>query len=126
NVGGEARQIISTDFLLNLPIVDLTQLSSFGRGREALKLAAEERERPFDLMKGPVMRLTLLRLDERDHVLLMTLHHIVSDGWSMGVLAQEVMILYEAFGKGETSPLPELPIQYVDFASWQRQWFQGE
>jgi amino acid adenylation domain-containing protein len=90
------------------------------------RLASEESRRPFDLTKGPLLRCRLLRLDEDEHVLLLTMHHIVSDGWSLGVLLREVAALYEAFTKGEPSPLGELPIQYADFAVWQRASLSGE
>src|SRR3990172_10947007 len=73
-----------------------------------------------------MLRATLLRLGEQDHVLLLVMHHIASDGWSMGVLFRELSALYEAFSRGGPSPLPELPIQYADFSDWQRQWLQGE
>ena len=75
---------------------------------------------------GPCFAHTLLRLGEDDHVLLLTMHHIVSDGWSMGVLYRELSVLYQAFAKAEPSPLADLPIQYADFAVWQREWLQGE
>ena len=77
-------------------------------------------------MRGPLLRVSLIRLDEEEHVALMTMHHIVSDGWSIGVLVREVAALYGAYLRGEESPLEELPIQYADFAHWQRTWLQGE
>ena len=89
-------------------------------------MASEEAKRPFDLAQGPLFRASLLRLAEDDHVLLLTMHHIVSDGWSMGIFTRELTALYEAFSEGKPSPLPELPIQYADFAVWQREWLQGE
>jgi amino acid adenylation domain-containing protein len=92
----------------------------------AERLAREEALRPFDLARGPLLRSTLLRLDDEDHVLLFTLHHVVSDGWSMDVLVREVSVLYGAFSRGEPSPLPELPVQYADYAAWQRAWLSGE
>ena len=96
------------------------------REAKAKELASEEASRPFDLVTGPLLRATLLRLAPEDHVLLLTMHHIISDGWSMGILYRELSVLYEAFAKGEPSPLPELPIQYADFAVWQREWLQGK
>ncbi|HVR99575.1 MAG TPA: amino acid adenylation domain-containing protein, partial [Thermoanaerobaculia bacterium] len=101
---------------VELPVLDLSLVPE----SEALRLAREEAGRPFDLERGPLLRLALIRLGERDHVLLMTLHHIISDGWSMGVLLREVAALCE------DSPLPELPVQYADFAVWQRSWLRGE
>jgi uncharacterized protein YbdZ (MbtH family) len=88
-------------------------------------MAQAEAVRPFDLAKGPVLRVTVIRLAEEDHVLLFTMHHIASDMWSMGVLVREVMALYHALSYDRPSPLDELPIQYADFAAWQRQWLQG-
>ena len=90
------------------------------------RLAAEEFRRPFDLAHGPLLRVNLLRLGDKEHILLLTLHHIISDGWSMGILVQEMATLYEAFSHGTVPSLPELPIQYADFAEWQREWLQGE
>jgi amino acid adenylation domain-containing protein len=86
----------------------------------------EEALKPFDLASGPLLRVKLLRLGEGDHVLSLAMHHIVSDGWSMGVLISEVVALYEAFSKGETPSLPELPIQYADFTRWQHEWLTGD
>src|SRR6185295_15603274 len=88
-------------------------------------LVAEEAARPFDLARGPLMRSALLRLGDGEHVALVTLHHIVSDGWSMGVFLRELAALYSAFAAGEPSPLPGLPVQYADYGIWQRSWLQG-
>jgi hypothetical protein len=96
------------------------------RFAEAMQMAAEEAERPFDLQSGPLLRATLLHLRPREHVLLLNMHHIVSDGWSMGVFLRELTVLYRAYATGTTSPLPELPIQYADYALWQRDWLQGD
>ena len=104
--------------LLPLPIIDLTGQEQ--RTTIAKQLAADEAQRPFDLTRGALLRTTLLRLDEEEHVLLLTMHHIISDGWSVAVLIREVAALYEAFSTGTPSPLPELPIQYGDYAQWQR------
>jgi amino acid adenylation domain-containing protein len=89
-------------------------------------ILAEEVLKPFDLANGPLLRVKLLSLAEDDHVLLLTMHHIVSDGWSMGVLISEVVALYETFSKDQTPSLPKLPIQYADFACWQREWLTGD
>ena len=112
--------------MLELPVVDLGGLAGAQRETEIRRRAGEEARRPFDLGQGPLVRVALLRLDDQDHVLLLTLHHIVADGWSMGVFVREMAALYAAFMAGAPSPLPELPIQYADFAHWQRQWFRGE
>ncbi|HLL48423.1 MAG TPA: amino acid adenylation domain-containing protein, partial [Longimicrobiaceae bacterium] len=93
--------------------------------REAERLAVEDAMRPFDLARGPLLRSTLIRLAEDDHVLCFNLHHVVSDGWSMQVLVREVSALYAAFSRGEAPQLPELPVQYADFAVWQRSWLSG-
>jgi hypothetical protein len=103
-----------------LPLVDLRRLSPDGREREVARWAAAEAARPFDLRQGPLLRSRLLRLDAAEHVLLLTLHHIVSDRWSMGVLMGELAALYTR------QPLPPLPLQYADYAVWQREWLQGE
>jgi hypothetical protein len=81
---------------------------------------------PFDLSSGPLLRARLLRLSQQEHVALFVMHHIISDGWSMGVLVREIATLYDAFMRERPSPLPELPVQYADFAAWQRDWLQGE
>ncbi|HEY0096726.1 MAG TPA: condensation domain-containing protein, partial [Archangium sp.] len=93
---------------------------------ELRRLAAEEAGTPFDLERGPLFRGRLVRLAEDHHALLLTLHHIVSDGWSMGVLRRELGVLYDAFRRGEPDPLPPLPLQYADYAAWQRRWVDGE
>ncbi len=93
---------------------------------EARRAAAAEAEEPFDLATGPLLRARLLRLSEREHLLLLTMHHVVSDAWSTGVLHRELGALYEAFREGRSSPLAELPVQYADFAAWQRSLLQGE
>jgi amino acid adenylation domain-containing protein/non-ribosomal peptide synthase protein (TIGR01720 family) len=125
-VSGEPIQVIAPVLALTIPRVDLRNLPEAQQEAQVERLATEEAQQPFDLAKGPLLRATLLHLDEAEHVLLLTMHHIVSDGWSMGVLIRELAALYEAFSTGKPSPLPELPIQYADFAHWQRQWLQGE
>jgi amino acid adenylation domain-containing protein len=125
-VDGEPVQVISPLLILPLPGVDLSDRSESEREDEARRLAAEEAGRPFDLAQGPLVRVMLLRLGEKEHVLLLTMHHIVSDGWSMGILFRELSVLYGAFTHGKSSPLPDLPVQYADYALWQREWMQGE
>ncbi|HSG38713.1 MAG TPA: amino acid adenylation domain-containing protein, partial [Thermoanaerobaculia bacterium] len=108
-----------------LPVVDLSGLPG-GRRREAvLEGAAAEALSPFDLSAGRPLRTVLTRLDAEEHVLLLTVHHIAADGWSMGVLLAELSVLYDAALAGGPSPLPELPVQYADFALWQREWLRG-
>lgn len=126
NINGRLIQVIAPTVSFVLPQLDLRSYGESEREAEARRLAVEEARRPFDLARGPLLRVALLQLAEDDNVLLVTMHHIVSDGWSMGVLIREVVTLYEAFSNGRPSPLPELPIQYVDYACWQREWLQGE
>lgn len=125
-VEGQPRQMISSPEPFTLLLVDLGQLPESERMAQVWQLATAEAQRPFDLAQAPLLRATLLRLGQEDHVLLLTMHHIVSDGWSMGIFFWELSTLYEAFSAGRPSPLPELPLQYVDFAIWQRQRLQGE
>jgi len=126
SVAGQPIQVIAPSLGLTIPIVDLTDLPSEVREEEALRLSQEEAQRPFDLLHGPLIRAMLLRLRSEEHVLILTMHHIVSDLWSQGVLKTELGALYEAGMKGERSPLQELSIQYADFAQWQRGWLKDE
>jgi acyl-CoA synthetase (AMP-forming)/AMP-acid ligase II/acyl carrier protein len=121
---GKPVQAISPARALILSLVDLRAHPE--RKIRAQELAAEEAERPFDLTQGPLIRSTLLRLNEEDHVLLLTFHHIAFDGWSLSVLTRELAALYKAFCAARPQPLPELPVQYADYADWQRQWLQGD
>ena len=123
---GRASQEIDEAIDLNVPLFDLTELSAGEQNSEVRRMTSEEASKPFDLAFGPLLRLTVLRLAENDHVLLLTVHHIISDGWSMSLLMRELTALYDAFSRGESSPLPELPVQYADYAVWQREWLQGE
>lgn len=125
-VDGRPVQVIAPILMLTLPVVDLRELSETERETEVQRLVTEEAQRPFDLAHGPLLRVTLLRLDAEEYVGLLTMHHIVSDGWSTGILIREMAVLYDAFSSGRSSPLPALLIQYADFAHWQRQWLQGE
>lgn len=125
-VDGQPVQAIAPTLTLAIPMLDWRQLRENEREAEVLRLTDEERERPFDLAKGPLLRTTVVRLDEAEYVALLTMHHIISDAWSTGILVRELSTLYEAFSTGQASPLPELPIQYADFAAWQRQWLQDE
>jgi amino acid adenylation domain-containing protein len=123
---GEPVQRILPATPFKLPLIDLGDLPSSLRGSEAARLAAGEAGRPFDLSRSSLVRAALLRLGSLEHVALFTLHHIVSDGWSAGILVREVGELYAAFAAGSPSPLPDLPIQYADYAAWQRRWLVGE
>ncbi|MFL5349887.1 MAG: condensation domain-containing protein, partial [Hyalangium sp.] len=123
---GQPRQVIAPSLDLPLEVMDLQDVPAARREARARELARQEAQRPFDLTNGPLLRTALLRLGADDHVLLVTLHHIISDGWSMGVLVREVAVFYAAFVAGQQPSLPPLPIQYADFAVWQREWLQGE
>ncbi|HEV2735362.1 MAG TPA: condensation domain-containing protein, partial [Longimicrobiaceae bacterium] len=123
--GGEPVQVVHTACAVPVPVVDLAGLPAPRREAEATRLAGDEARRPFDLREGPLLRAGLLRTGPREHVLLLCMHHIVSDGWSTGVLFREMAVLYEAFSRGAPSPLPEPPVQYADFAVWQRAWLAG-
>jgi len=125
-VNGQPVQVIAPTLTLVLPVVKLQELPELECEAAVLRLTTEEAQRPFNLDQSPLLRTTLLQLGEAEHVLLFTMHHIVSDGWSIEVLVREVVTLYEAFCSGKPSPLSKLPIQYGDFAVWQRQWLQGE
>ena len=124
--GDEPEQVVSPPAPFSLPVVDLSSLPADERAREVSRLYHEAARAPFDLSRGPLFRASLLRLGEREHVLLWTVHHIVSDGWSSAVFFRELAALMAAFGRGEASPLPELPVQYGDFAAWQRERLAGE
>ena len=123
---GEPVQVVAPVSGVALVQVDLRSLSGQAQEAEAQRLVDEEAQRPFDLRCGPLFRVTLLHLSDDEQLLLLTIHHIISDGWSMGILAHEFDALYDAFAQGKPSPLPELPIQYADFAVWQREWLSGE
>ncbi|HEX8921031.1 MAG TPA: condensation domain-containing protein, partial [Pyrinomonadaceae bacterium] len=125
-IEGKLGQVINAEQVLRLPVLDYSGLNEDERQQQVRRHSAQETATAFDLSHGPLLRAKLLRLSEEEHVLLMTMHHIVSDGWSMGILIREVAALYEAFSHGAASPLPELAIQYADFAVWQREWLEGE
>jgi amino acid adenylation domain-containing protein len=125
---GIPRQVITPFGGFRLPVTDLSHLPEADRDAEVpAELVAESgAARPFDLSAGPLFRATLLRLGAEEHVLLLSQHHIVSDGWSMGVLYRELSALYEAYREGGESPLPDLGVQYADYAVWQREQVEGE
>ncbi|MDY7096183.1 MAG: amino acid adenylation domain-containing protein, partial [Acidobacteriota bacterium] len=125
-VGGRPLQVIDDFRPSLLPVVDLQGLEEDHRQAEVQRLVDADASASFDLARGPLLRARALRLEERSSAMLFTMHHIVSDGWSMGVLVDEVTALYRALQEGEEPDLPELPIQYADFASWQREWLSGE
>ena len=123
---GEAVQVIAPELQIDLAQTDLTHLGDDEAEAEARRLATADARQPFDLRRAPLLRASLLRLSNEHHLLLLSLHHIVTDGWSTGVLNRELAALYRAFNAGEEPQLPELPVQYADFAVWQRHWLQGE
>ncbi|WAM30215.1 non-ribosomal peptide synthetase [Myxococcus sp. NMCA1] len=127
SVAGEPRQVIHPPHDTVVEVVDLSDIQDRAqREAEAMTRATRDARQPFNLATGPLLRATLLKLEPSEHVLLLCLHHIVSDGWSMGVLVREVTTFYEAFQNGNPAALPELPVQYADYALWQRGWLQGE
>ena len=124
-VDGVPMQVVVDHVRLDLPLIDLSAMPEAQREEEARHILALEGRRPFNLSEGPLIRSHLLRLTASEHIVLVTTHHIVTDGWSMGIFHRELMELYEAFAAGRPSPLPELPIQYTDYAIWHQQWFEG-
>jgi amino acid adenylation domain-containing protein len=125
-VDGEPEQIIAAQLHIGVESLDLRALPPEAREAEALRLASEDARLPFDLERGPLLRVSLIELGARAQVLLIATHHIVSDGWSMQIFFDELGVLYDAFFAGESSPLAELDVQYADFAVWQREWLAGE
>src|SRR6185369_4564550 len=123
---GLPRQLILAEPKLEMPRVELAGLDESVKLAELHRLAKEEAARSFDLARGPVLRASLVSLGALEYALLLTVHHIVFDGWSSGLLRHELAALYNACQRGEPSPLPALPLQYVDYALWQRSWLQGE
>ena len=125
-VDGEPNQIIQTQNNWTLAVIDFQHLSTTKQEIAAQQLAQQQAIHSFDLANEPLVKGTLVVLNDREYLLLLCMHHIVSDGWSMDVLVQELASLYEAYTQGLPSPLNPLPLQYADFALWQRQWLQGE
>jgi len=125
-IEGEPVQAIAPSLRLPLSLADLQEFPEAEREAEVERLLTEAFQQPFELSQGPLLRVKLLQLGEAEHVLMLTMHHIVADGWSVGVLVRELGTLYSAFTIGQPSPLADLPIQYADFAHWQREWLQGE
>ncbi|NJL51373.1 MAG: non-ribosomal peptide synthetase, partial [Hydrococcus sp. SU_1_0] len=119
-------QVIASKLTLALPVIDLRQLEEAERQQEIQRLSIEQSQSPFDLVNGPLLRWTLLQISDREHVLLFNIHHMIFDGWSEGLLVRELSALYQEFTTGKPASLSELPIQYADFAVWQREYLQGE
>jgi amino acid adenylation domain-containing protein len=125
-VDGRPVQVVTPHQPLALPVIDLKALAPGDKEARAMQLTSAHAQRPFDLAQGPLFRAALVQLTAEQSILLVSMHHIVSDGWSMAVFFRELAALYGAFCAGQPSGLPELSIQYADFAVWQRQWLQGE
>jgi amino acid adenylation domain-containing protein len=125
-IDDEPAQVVHPRMELKIPVTDLRSLSVAEREARIVDLATKDAREPFDLESGPLVRCALITRGWSDHVLLLSMHHIVSDGWSMGIFAQELTVFYQSFASGVDVTLPELPIQYPDFAVWQRDWLQGE
>ena len=125
-VDSEPTQVIKSSWTLDLPVTDLTTVPAAEREAEFKRLTVEEAKKPFDLQKDLMLRVRLYRLSETDHALMLVMHHIASDGWSMAVMYRELGACYEAFANNRQPSLPELPIQYADFAEWQKEYLQGE
>jgi hypothetical protein len=126
-VDGQPVQVIHPSLPLKVAVVNLQELPDTEREAEALRIATEDARRPFDLSSGPLLRAIAIQVGEADYRLLVTLHHLIGDGFSIhNALFKELVVLYEAFCAGKPEPLPELPLQYVDYAVWEQQWLQGE
>ncbi|MCG3209093.1 MAG: D-alanine--poly(phosphoribitol) ligase subunit 1 [Anaerolineae bacterium] len=118
-------QVIAPSLALSLPVIDLSELPLAERAAETRRQIEAAKQRPFDLGQGPLLRVSLLRRAADDHLLLLVIHHLISDGWSLGLFAHELLTHYRDACAGQPASLPELPIQYADFAVWQRDWLQG-
>ena len=123
---GKPVQRIAPEAQLGIRLIELDHLDVAEREAETQRIISEETDTPFDLAQSPLLRVMLIRQEAERHLLLVSAHHIITDGWSTAVLIQELVALYTAFMRGESSPLPPLPIQYADFAVWQREWLAGE
>ena len=123
---GTAVQMIHPPEPVSIPVLELSDLAEDVREEEIGRVILEEGGRPFDLERGPLLRLKLVRCDTDHHVLLFTEQHLIHDGWTQGVLIRELLSIYTAFAAAQPSPLPELAVQYADFTIWQRQWLQGD
>lgn len=123
-INSAVAQVIAPTLCFKLETIDLS--TDAEREKKVQALVREQARQPFKLDEGPAWRASLLRLAEQEHVLLFAMHHIICDGWSSDVLVREVTMLYQAYTHGQSSPLPELPIQYADYVVWQREWLSGE
>ncbi|HEU5374937.1 MAG TPA: amino acid adenylation domain-containing protein [Ktedonobacteraceae bacterium] len=124
--GDEPTQVIHPPYAVDLPWIDLSPLSSAEQEEQISFLFKQLAHSPYNLQQGPLLRLIVLQLHSDEYLLLLAMHHIIADGWSLEIFIQEMSLLYEAFVSGKPSPLPDLSIQYADFAAWQRQWMQKD
>ena len=124
-IDGKAYQVTNEEWAFQFPCSDLRESACKDPETAAREISRQEAKTPFDLSRGPLFRAKLLRLGDEDHVLLIIVHHIITDGWSFGVLYREISALYQAFEGRSSSPLPDLPIQYGDYAIWQHDFIRG-
>ncbi len=123
---GTPVQVVGSDCTIEMPVLDLTSAPANAREAEAYRAAAADNRAPFNLATGPLLRLKLIRLDAEEHILVCVMHHIVCDGWSLGIFTRELAALYEHYNSGGPSDLVDLPVQYGDYAVWQREWVAGD
>jgi len=126
SVDGETRQLVLSDVHCNIPVVDLSGIPEETREGEALRVASEEGKKPFDLTQGPLFRAVLVDLGPSQYLLVLVMHHIITDGWSIATLFRELTLCYQAITNGENANLPELPLQYAEYAQWQREYMSGD
>jgi NRPS condensation-like uncharacterized protein len=119
-IDGQPKQLIVPARSVSIHEIDLQTLPQIEREAAIQRLTMEAAAQPFDLSQGPLLRLTVLHLNEKEHMLVLVIHHIISDGWSIAVFFQELVTLYEAFSTNQETALPDLPVQYADFATWQQ------
>ncbi|HEX8186014.1 MAG TPA: condensation domain-containing protein, partial [Blastocatellia bacterium] len=123
---GQLLQVIAGPEPVNISAIDLSTMPEAEREGYARRIASEQARHAFDLAEAPLLRASLIKLAEQDHIFSLTMHHIISDGWSMGILLREMVSFYNAYSSRQSPPVANLPIQYVDYAQWQRQWMRGE
>ncbi|HKB97973.1 MAG TPA: amino acid adenylation domain-containing protein, partial [Terriglobales bacterium] len=126
SVDGQTRQVVLPEVDVQVPILNLAHLPEHERRPEALRIASEEGKKPFDLTRGPLLRTVLVQLSRDQYILVLVMHHIITDGWSISILFRELAHCYEAFMSGQEPELPELPVQYSEYAHWQREYITGE
>src|SRR5258708_6386841 len=124
--GANPVQVVAEDSVIEIPVVDLTAMPGGNRESGAHQIATAEAKIPFDLVAGPLLRLKLICLSAEEHILVCAMHHIVCDGWSLGIFTRELATLYDHHGSGQSSSLASLPIQYADYATWQQKWVAGD